>query len=69
MSNHVRQRDMKRGGSRSCKADRGRAKRPKTFRTEAAAKKWAEAQKLKSFKIVNLKSDESKSQKLRVVPA
>jgi hypothetical protein len=68
MSNHVRQRDRKRGGTRSLKAARGRAKRPKTFSSEESAKKWAESQKMKNYSLVNLKSPEASGKKLRVVP-
>jgi hypothetical protein len=68
MSNHVRQRDKRRGGSRSAKAARCRATRPKTFKSEEAAKKWAESQKITKYSIVNLKNPESASRKLRVVP-
>ncbi|MBW3010931.1 hypothetical protein KY335_03155 [Candidatus Woesearchaeota archaeon] len=46
---------------------RGRKARPKTFKTEAAAKAYAEAQGLKSYKIVNLKSELSKQKKLQVI--
>jgi hypothetical protein len=67
MSNHVRQRDRRRGGSRSLKAARGRQARPKTFSTEAAAKKWAENQGMKKFNVINLKSEESSFKKLRVI--
>ncbi|MEE9525513.1 MAG: hypothetical protein V3V78_02800 [Candidatus Woesearchaeota archaeon] len=41
--------------------------RPKTFATEEAAKKWAEKQGLKDYKIVNMKSPESKTKKLKVI--
>ena len=67
MSNHVKQRDLKRGGSRSCKAARGRAIRPKTFSNEDSAKKWAEKKGVKSYLLKNLKSPESKTKKLKVV--
>jgi len=46
---------------------RDRAKRPKTFKSEAAAKKHAESTGRKDYKIVNLKSPEAKSKKLRIV--
>jgi hypothetical protein len=67
MSNHVRQRDKRRGGSRSAKAARGRAKRPKTFKSEDAAKKWAEKQDMKKFHVVNIRNSEASSKKLKVV--
>jgi hypothetical protein len=41
--------------------------RPKTFKTEEAAKAWAEKQGLKDYKIVNLKSSESKEKKLKII--
>ena len=41
--------------------------RPKTFKTEESAKAWAEKQGLKDYKIVNLKSSESKEKKLKVI--
>ena len=41
--------------------------RPKTFKTEEAAKAWAEKQGMKNFKVVNIKSDDSKVKKLKVV--
>jgi len=45
---------------------RERQKRPKTFRTEEAAKKWAEAGKIKDYELVNLKEGK-KEKKIRVV--
>jgi hypothetical protein len=45
---------------------RNRKKRPKTFKTEQAAKKWAEANKISSYELVNLHSS-SKDQKIRVI--
>ena len=41
--------------------------RPKTFKTEEAAKAWAEKQGIKEYKIVNLKSSESKEKKIKVI--
>ncbi len=46
---------------------RVRENRPKTFTTEEAAKKWAEEQGFKEFKLENLKSPESKTKKIRVI--
>jgi hypothetical protein len=46
---------------------RDRKPRPKTFKTEEAAKAYAEAQGLKNYSIVNLKSELSKEKKLKVV--
>ena len=45
---------------------KGRA-RSKTFKTEEAAKAWAEKKGLKDYKLVNLKSPESKTKKIAVV--
>jgi hypothetical protein len=44
-------------------------KRPKTFKTEEAAKAYAEKKGIKDYNIVNLKSKESKVKKLKVVPS
>ncbi|MBS3098219.1 hypothetical protein J4209_05485 [Candidatus Woesearchaeota archaeon] len=41
--------------------------RPKSFKTEAAAKKWVEANKITKYTLRNLKSSESKSKKIVVV--
>ena len=46
---------------------RYREKRPKTFKTEEAAKKYAEQKGIKSYKLVNLRSSGSKRKKLRIV--
>jgi hypothetical protein len=46
---------------------RGRKKRPKTFISAEAAKKWAEAKKIKDYTLVNLK--EGKKEKKIVVVA
>ena len=46
---------------------RNRPVRPKTFTSEEAAKKWAEAQKLKNYSLVNLRSTESTRKKIKVV--
>ena len=48
-------------------AVRRKRSRPKTFKTEEAAKAWAEKQGLKKYKLVNLKSSESKTKKIKVV--
>jgi len=68
MSNHVRIRDAKRGGSRGTKIPRGRKVRPKTFKTEESAKKYAEEQGIKAYKLENLKSTESQTKKFRIAP-
>ncbi len=46
---------------------RYRSKRAKTFKTEEAAKKYAEANKIKDYSLENLKSPESKQKKFRIV--
>jgi len=45
---------------------RDRAARSKTFSSEESAKKWAEANKIKDYKLVNLKENQ-KENKIRVV--
>jgi hypothetical protein len=51
---------------RKPKYGRDRAARPKTFSSEAAAKKWAEANKIKDYNLVDLKEGK-KEKKIRVV--
>ena len=46
---------------------RGINARPKTFKTEESAKKWAELNKITKYKLENLRNSESKSSKLRIV--
>lgn len=46
---------------------REKKKRPKTFKTEAAAKAYAEKHKIKDYKLVNLKSSEAKQKKIKIV--
>ncbi len=46
---------------------RNRKRRPKTFKTEEAARKWAEEKGLKDYKIVNMKNSGSKKSKFRIV--
>jgi hypothetical protein len=41
--------------------------RPKTFKSEEAAKKYAESKGLKDYKLVNLKSASSKKKKIKVI--
>jgi len=48
-------------------ASRIRKKRPKTFSTEELAKKWAEANKVKKFKIVDLRIGDRKKKKFKIV--
>jgi hypothetical protein len=51
---------------RVIKGGRNRATRPKTFKTEEAAKAWADKQGFKKYILINLKSAESKTKKIRV---
>jgi len=46
---------------------RNRQKRVKTFATEEAANKFAKSEGLEKYKLVNLKSGDSKSKKIRIV--
>ncbi len=47
---------------------RGRANRPKTFKSEESAKEWAEKEGLKDYKLENLRAPDSKKKpKIRVV--
>ena len=46
---------------------RGGNPRSKSFKTEEAANKWAEKNKIKSYILKNLKSSESKKKKIVVV--
>ena len=68
MSNHIRIRDARRKGSRAEHTPRNRKSRPKTFKSEDLAKRWAELNKVGNFALVNLKSDASTKKKFRVVP-
>lgn len=49
------------------KYGRDRNKRPKTFKTEEAAKKWAEENKISKYTLVDLKEGKEEN-KIRVVP-
>jgi hypothetical protein len=44
-----------------------RIHRPKTFKTEEAAKAYALKNKIKEYTLVNLKSSEAKTKKLRIM--
>lgn len=46
---------------------RNRTKRPKTFISEEAAKKYAEAKNLKNYKLVNISPFQNKL-KIKIVP-
>ncbi len=45
-----------------------RMARPKTFKTEEAAQKWAKENGLEHFTVENLKSPEAATKKLRIIP-
>jgi hypothetical protein len=49
------------------KKGRCRKPRPKSFKTEAAAKAWAEKQGIKKFTLKNLKNAEAKTKKIIVI--
>jgi hypothetical protein len=67
MSNHVKQRDLKRGGSRHTKVSRYRKTRPKTFASEELAKKWAKDNSVTDYILRNLKSEEAKTKKIQLI--
>ena len=46
---------------------RNRKKRPKTFRSSEAAKKWADEKGLKKYELVEMKNPGSKKSKIKVV--
>jgi hypothetical protein len=46
---------------------RNREPRPKTFKSEEAANKWAEAQGLKKYSLENLRNELNKVPKIRIV--
>jgi phosphoribosylformimino-5-aminoimidazole carboxamide ribonucleotide (ProFAR) isomerase len=46
---------------------RNRKSKPKTFKTEEAAKKYAEAKGMKNYKLVDLQELNPKRNKIRVV--
>lgn len=46
---------------------RVRSARPKTFKTEEAANKWAKEQGFTDYKLKNLKSTESSEKKIQVI--
>lgn len=66
MSNRYYSKRLKDIGKKKAKTRRKRS-RPKSFKTEESAKKWAEANKIKDYKLKNLKSSESKEKKLVIV--
>ena len=46
---------------------KGRKRRPRTFKTEEAARAWAKARGLKDYGLVNLRSSAAATKKIRVV--
>ena len=46
---------------------RNRAKRPKTFHSEEAAKKYAEEHQLKGYELYNLRGPFSKERKIKII--
>lgn len=67
MSNHVKMRDLKRGGSRWTKVSRNRKVRSKTFSSEEGANTWAKSQGFEKFSLVNMKTESSTIKKIKVV--
>ena len=52
---------------RNAKRVKPRKSRPKTFKTEESAKKYAEKTKLKSYELKDLKTKESKKKKIKII--
>ncbi|MBT4174159.1 hypothetical protein HOC80_03500 [archaeon] len=48
-------------------ASRKRTARPRSFSSEEAAKKWAEAQKIKDFDLKNLRADHASTKKIIII--
>jgi len=67
MSNHCRQRDWKRGGSRNTQVSRYRKKRPKSFKTEESAKTWAKSNNIEKYTLKNLRSDSAQVKKIVLI--
>ena len=64
---HTREkRKLKQGTHKAGKIVK-RKKRAKTFKSEESAKKWAESEGLKDYKLVNIRSEFSKDKKIKVV--
>ncbi len=69
---HTRQKRVNRSppGLRSIRgASRKRAIRPRTFKSEKAAKAWAEKQGIKKYELVNIKGFWRQDKKIKVVPS
>lgn len=62
MSNKTVRRRRRQAGS-----VRPKVKRPKTFKSEESAKAYAEKNKIKDYKLINLRSSDSKDKKLKIV--
>lgn len=67
MSNHVKIRDWKRGGSRSGPKPRRRKIRPKTFKTEEAANSYAKSMGIEKYILVNLRPESASEKKLKIL--
>lgn len=67
MSNHIKKRDFRRGGSRSFKLPRFRKKRLKSFKTKEAAEKWAKDQGIKNPVIVDMHPYSNTNNKFKVM--
>ncbi|RME54468.1 hypothetical protein D6777_03690 [Candidatus Woesearchaeota archaeon] len=66
---HAKQKRMNKSAThlRSIRlATRNRAKRPKTFKSEEAAKAWAEKNNIKKYELVDLKHGWGSTKKIRV---
>ena len=46
---------------------RRKSNRPKSFKTEEAAKVWADKKGIKKYELENMKSPESRSKKIRII--
>ncbi|MCX8147552.1 MAG: hypothetical protein N3D84_03735 [Candidatus Woesearchaeota archaeon] len=53
--------------ARTITRGRNRKRRPKTFSTEEAAKKWAEKKGIKNYELVNLRDPWRKDKKIKIV--
>lgn len=66
MSNRYYSNRLKAIAEKKAKTRRKR-NRPKSFKTEEAAKKWAESNKISDYSLKNLKSPENKAKKIIVI--
>ncbi len=44
-----------------------RVNKPKAFKTEESAKIWAEKNKIKNYELINIKGQNSKGKKIKIV--